>query len=638
MARDYDAYMRATQAAQTNSSSKKDSEIQGLPPGYLQGGRLSITETGQVNVEPIVANVGGVRVHIPADYAISETDFICNRLSSMWYYLYLAEDATYKADVIPFEFDSAYMGHYHPVNSKYRAIGKFYIDETGAVTRVTNIGRVQVEDIDTDDISTLFLRATSAAIVGFTGDDNTNPEEGARRTYIDGDEIGLEVYTHGAWATERSIKLGGVDSNGNFLPFLSCRGLLGDMADAPETTGDPLPDDTFYHFDFENDMTDQNGADPWTILSGTVAYDSAIYWEGSYSLKDGVAGGLPLNPIWSNIWTTGNDLAVSARVYSVFDSGSANSMILFHWAAGMADQILVTLEENGSQVSLTVRKAGTPTTQTFPVSLANGWHHWAVMWDDSADTLTVLIDTDELSMTVAGAWTGGSGGFGIHAQDDTYKQYIDDFIISFSSASSAEVFLQHYQRGLPWFSAFTYKDLFIKPRPGGKIRLLGDVGITCGLAVPTLHVQDQKAAGTHGGGLTSGAWRTRTLNTVVLNTITGASLAADQITLPAGTYEPEISTPGYAVARHQAGLYNVTAAAWVTRVDGNDLIGSPIYAHASYGVNNRSEIRGRFVLAAPATLEVRHRVEITNDTNGGGVQGNFGVIEIYTDVIIRKVG
>ena len=44
---------------------------------------------------------------------------------------------------------------------------------------------------------------------------------------------------------------------------------------------------------------------------------------------------------------------------------------------------------------------------------------------------------------------------------------------------------------------------------------------------PFLHIQDQKPQGTYGGTFTAGAWRTRDLNTVLTNTITGASLAAN---------------------------------------------------------------------------------------------------------------
>lgn len=52
--------------------------------------------------------------------------------------------------------------------------------------------------------------------------------------------------------------------------------------------------------------------------------------------------------------------------------------------------------------------------------------------------------------------------------------------------------------------------------------------------IPVAVIQDQKSSGTDGGTFTSGAWRTRTLNTTVLNTIgAGFSLSSNQFTLAA---------------------------------------------------------------------------------------------------------
>jgi hypothetical protein len=51
-----------------------------------------------------------------------------------------------------------------------------------------------------------------------------------------------------------------------------------------------------------------------------------------------------------------------------------------------------------------------------------------------------------------------------------------------------------------------------------------------------LHVRDEKSNGTAGGGSTSGSYETRTLNTVMTNEVSGASLTSNQIILPSGTY------------------------------------------------------------------------------------------------------
>lgn len=56
---------------------------------------------------------------------------------------------------------------------------------------------------------------------------------------------------------------------------------------------------------------------------------------------------------------------------------------------------------------------------------------------------------------------------------------------------------------------------------------------------PFFHVQDQKAYNVDGGTSVADAWTKRTLNTVIVNDIQGASLSNDAVNLPAGTYYVE---------------------------------------------------------------------------------------------------
>ena len=53
---------------------------------------------------------------------------------------------------------------------------------------------------------------------------------------------------------------------------------------------------------------------------------------------------------------------------------------------------------------------------------------------------------------------------------------------------------------------------------------------------PLLHVREEQANTTEGGGSTGGTQHVRVLNTVVENQIEGASLATNQVRLTAGTY------------------------------------------------------------------------------------------------------
>ncbi len=161
--------------------------------------------------------------------------------------------------------------------------------------------------------------------------------------------------------------------------------------------------------------------------------------------------------------------------------------------------------------------------------------------------------------------------------------------------------------------------------------LITQEGAASGGGTPeVIHVQDQKTNGTNGGSSVVGQ-QTRTLNTVVTNTITGASLASNQITLPAGTYEISGGAPAFNADAHKIRLYNVTDTAVA-------LVGSNAYSRSVSSVQNRSVFNNhRFVLAATKALRIEHYCATANATSGLGVAVTSGDIEVYTDIRIEKV-
>jgi hypothetical protein len=145
-----------------------------------------------------------------------------------------------------------------------------------------------------------------------------------------------------------------------------------------------------------------------------------------------------------------------------------------------------------------------------------------------------------------------------------------------------------------------------------------------------LHVRDEKSSGTAAGTATSGSFETRTLNTVMTNEISGASLASNQITLPAGTYYINAKAPCRNVDGHKIKLRNTT--------DSSDtLIGTNAQSQAAGYILTQSFISGRFTIASEKVFEIQHRVEATQATYGFGNAITFGVVEVYTDVQIWKV-
>lgn len=147
-----------------------------------------------------------------------------------------------------------------------------------------------------------------------------------------------------------------------------------------------------------------------------------------------------------------------------------------------------------------------------------------------------------------------------------------------------------------------------------------------------LHVRDEKSTSTDGGDFLSGAWRTRTLNTVVTNRITGASLSSNEITLPAGRFLIRASAPAFGVSRHQARLFDVTGAA--TLMSGTSERG------LTNGVNEeqtRSWLEGEFTLSSSSNIRIEHQSLSNNNGDGMGLATTFGAVEVYTDAHIWKV-
>jgi hypothetical protein len=146
-----------------------------------------------------------------------------------------------------------------------------------------------------------------------------------------------------------------------------------------------------------------------------------------------------------------------------------------------------------------------------------------------------------------------------------------------------------------------------------------------------LHVRDEKASGTGGGVFTSGAWQTRTLNTVMTNEISGSSLSSNQIILPSGTYYIYAQATGYTVNGNKIKLRNIT--------DSSDtLIGSQVRSDSAANANIPVFVSGRFTIAAQKTFEIQHRCETTRgDSSGFGPAAGFSVVEVYADAQIWKV-
>ena len=141
-------------------------------------------------------------------------------------------------------------------------------------------------------------------------------------------------------------------------------------------------------------------------------------------------------------------------------------------------------------------------------------------------------------------------------------------------------------------------------------------------------IRDEKAAGVHGQYLPTATWNIREFQTTDVNTLTGASLAANVITLPEGTFDVEGLTKAYQSNKNKARLYDITNSATIL-VSFNDSSGS------SYGTGVDLHIIGRITVASGGiTCRLEHSVQ---STYFGGIYTNMTEPEIYSYIKFTEV-
>jgi len=142
-------------------------------------------------------------------------------------------------------------------------------------------------------------------------------------------------------------------------------------------------------------------------------------------------------------------------------------------------------------------------------------------------------------------------------------------------------------------------------------------------------IADQKSQNTNGGTFTSGAWRTRDLQTETYDGI-GLTISSDEFTLPAGNYLISWAAMAGRCAKHQSRLYDVTGTAQVG-------VGSSCVepSDATYVWQVESSGAARVTPSGSNAYRIEHRCETTRADVGFGTPANF-TTEQYTLVTILK--
>lgn len=142
-----------------------------------------------------------------------------------------------------------------------------------------------------------------------------------------------------------------------------------------------------------------------------------------------------------------------------------------------------------------------------------------------------------------------------------------------------------------------------------------------------LHVRDEKASGVASVAGVGATWNTRVLNTVKVNEIAGAALAANRVSLLAGSYYVQGIGCADNVSGNKLRVRDITGAADLlvgVSVDGPGATEHPSIAH----------IQGRIELLVDSDIELQH---YTTVGKAFGTATGAGVVEVYAELMIWRI-
>lgn len=220
--------------------------------------------------------------------------------------------------------------------------------------------------------------------------------------------------------------------------------------------------------------------------------------------------------------------------------------------------------------------------------------------------------------------------------DTSFPTKRPDTTTNLSAADSGRVYVDSATGGLYYYdgAAATWKAVKVVDLTSIADGLLTSAKFASGAAKGLFKfavIADQKADTTAGGTFTSGAWRTRTLNTEVCDSDTIVTLSSNQFTLAAGTYRLEASVPAAQVDGHTARLRNITDT-------DTTAVGTASFSPAAVGgFTTHSFIAIEFTITDTKVFEIQHFCNTTKSGNGFGPPVSAGVVEVYTMVKIWKL-
>lgn len=138
-------------------------------------------------------------------------------------------------------------------------------------------------------------------------------------------------------------------------------------------------------------------------------------------------------------------------------------------------------------------------------------------------------------------------------------------------------------------------------------------------------LEDIRGSGVNGGDFTSGAKRTRTINTEVIDSLNRCSIASNQLTLLAGTYRFDVKAIANACGSHQLYLQNITDT--TTPITGLTGFASPFTGGP---LSDVAILQGQITITATKTFELQHQCSDTQSSWGMGLGAGFGTNKYLT--------
>jgi hypothetical protein len=180
-----------------------------------------------------------------------------------------------------------------------------------------------------------------------------------------------------------------------------------------------------------------------------------------------------------------------------------------------------------------------------------------------------------------------------------------------------------------WYDGTTWAAL-AAPVPGQVLgsTLIGGIATPFWIWRTPILLKELQASGTNGGTFTSGAWRTRVLNTVQNDPLGFVSLSGNQILLPASNWRVSARAPAANCGNHQCRLQNVSAGTTVA-------MGSSSYANPTV-MQTDSVVDACFSSNGSDLYELQHQCQITVATVGFGGANSFGG-EVYSTMQLERL-